>query len=185
MKNNTDGRNDYNSDEEQTYNNLESIQLFMKKKDGDEADSEIEKSIEDEEDYITPEPEPEKLKKKIVKKLKKQESDYDESEPNYDEDEDDEDFDEDSESSLHFTKKKRGRDGKKKKGKAKPQKKKKKGVSDFLELEASSDDSEVSDDEGAEITDKQRKQLMEQHLKRDNQPDRRRNIMNYAYLFLI
>ena len=185
MKNNTDGRNDYNSDEEQTYNNLESIQLFMKKKDGEEADSEIEKSIEDEEDYITPEPEPEKPKKKIVKKLKKQESDYDESEPDYDEDEeDDEDFDEDSESSHHFTKKKRGRDNKKKKGKAKP-KKKKKGVSDFLELEASSDDSEVSDDEGAEITDKQRKQLMEQHLRRDNQPDRRRNMINDVYLFIM
>jgi hypothetical protein len=30
MKNHTDGRD--NSDEEQTYNNFESIQLFMKKK---------------------------------------------------------------------------------------------------------------------------------------------------------
>jgi hypothetical protein len=174
MKNNSDGRGD-NSDEEQTYNNLESIQLFMKKNDGEEAASDIEKSIEDEEDYITPEPEPVK-KKKIVKKMK-EESYIESEEDDYDEEED-EDFDEDSESEK-FTMKKRGRD---KKG-GRKDKKKKKVRNAFIDVEAYSDDDEESDNSQAEITNKQQKELFKKYtsMRDNNNFKRKRPLFDQVY----
>jgi hypothetical protein len=159
-----------NSEEEQTYNNLESIQGFMKKSDQNVDDSEIEKSIEGEEEQYRSESEHEpEIQIQTQSKNKKQKVEvYDDYNEYEDDDYEDEDFDEedsDNQSFKNLTKKKRGRETKKK---HKKKKTKKNDINNYLDMEASSDDSEESDDEGAELTKEQQRKLMAEQVERQD-----------------
>jgi hypothetical protein len=186
-------------EEEETYDNLESIQGMMKEVKHEipkeetsprNSDTEEDGNYEEEKEVLSLHSEGDRnkqtKKRKLTKKHKQESEDYDDKELKVEAESEDIE-DEESDSDRKFTKKKRQRP--KKKTKSKKKRGIRGGIDEFIQREAESESEEESEEDGGEITKEQQEKLLKEIYERRDRgsasiPSRKRLDLLEQYLIL-